>query len=233
MMVLGMDTSGCAGVFGVTDGARVLADCSFEARRDALQRVVADIDFTLRRAGQTLDDIDGFGVGLGPGSWTGIRVGVTVAKMLALVTGKPVAGVGTLEVLAAGAADRGSNICAVVDAGTRDMVYAACYDIRGGGLCRSGDYYVGGVEGLAARLGGTVTLAAENADRLFERLAPHLGGSGVQLKGVSVGLSGAVVARLAGERLERGEGDDALALTPLYLKESTAKVFRNKYLGRS
>ena len=233
MKVLGMDTSGYANAVGVTDGGRVLADYSFEARNDSLQRILADIDFVLKSAGQTLEDIDGLGVGLGPGSWTGIRVGVTVDKMLALATGKPVAGVSTLEALAAGAADYGENVCAVVDAGARGLVYAACYRVGDGGIVRDGEYYVGEPSGLAAILAGTVTLAAENAARQLERLTPYLDGVAVKVTAAEVTPSGAVIARLAGEQLVRGQGDDALSLTPLYLKESTAKVFRNKYLGRS
>ena len=85
------------------DGDRVLADVTFPARTDSLEQIVDNIDSTLKRAGLTLKDVEGIGVGLGPGSWTGIKVGVTVGKMLAFSTGKPVAGIPTLEALAYGA----------------------------------------------------------------------------------------------------------------------------------
>ncbi len=63
-----------------------------------------NIDSVLNSVGLTLAGVGGIGVGLGPGSWTGIRVGVTVGKMLAFAAGKPVAGVPTLEALAYGVA---------------------------------------------------------------------------------------------------------------------------------
>jgi len=89
MIVLGIDTSAYANAVGISDGDKVLADSLYEARTDSLEQIVANIDATLKSAGLKLADIEGIGVGLGPGSWTGIRVGVTVGKMLAFGTGKP------------------------------------------------------------------------------------------------------------------------------------------------
>ncbi len=100
MIVLGIDTSGYANAIGIARDGRVMADFIFEARADSLQKIVSNIDFALKSAGLTLTDVQGFGVGLGPGSWTGIRVGVTVGKILAFSTNKPVSGVPTLEALA-------------------------------------------------------------------------------------------------------------------------------------
>jgi len=81
MKVLGIDTSGYANAVGVTDDERILADFNFEARTDSLEKIVSNIDFTLKKASLQLEDIQGFGVGLGPGSWTGIRVGVTASPI--------------------------------------------------------------------------------------------------------------------------------------------------------
>ena len=100
MKVLGIDTSGYTNAIGLADGEEVLADRSFSARTDSLEQIVAYIDSTLNNAGLALENIGGIGVGLGPGSWTGIRVGVTVGKMLAFSAGKPVSGISTLEALA-------------------------------------------------------------------------------------------------------------------------------------
>ena len=100
MRVLGIDTSGYVNAVGIVDGDRVLADFSFPARSDSLEKIIVHIDGALRDAGLALADVEGLGIGLGPGSWTGIRVGVTVGKTLALATGKPLAGVATLEALA-------------------------------------------------------------------------------------------------------------------------------------
>ena len=232
MRVLGIDTSGYANAVGVTDGGQVLADFTFEARADSLQKIMANIDSTLKSARLTLEDIDGFGVGLGPGSWTGIRVGVTVAKILAYCTSKPVAGVPTLEVLAYGTGNSETPVCAIISTGAGDTVYAAFYRTRNGEVARDGDYYVGDIAGLARMVKEpTVLIGAEAMS--YGELICREGSLGSSIKAIEGVPRGAVVAILAARRLERGESDDVLSLTPLYLKESTARAFRNRYKVRA
>lgn len=231
MKVLGMDTSGYVNAVGVTDGDRVLADFIFEARTDSLEKIVTNIDYTLKEAGITLDDIDGFGVGLGPGSWTGIRVGVTVAKTLAFSTGRPVCGVSTLEVLAHGARDRSALICPVISAGTKDAVYAAFYITGDGTVTRKGEYYVGDIQGLSAMLKEPAVLVGPEARVYGSVIGQRTGSPDIEV--IEEVPRGATVALLAAARLARGDSDDALSLTPLYLKESTARAFVNKYIVRA
>lgn len=232
MKILGIDTSGYANAIGVVDGNRILADYNFEARTDSLEKIVANIDFVLKEAGLTLKDIQGFGVGLGPGSWTGIRVGVTVAKMLAFSTGCPLAGTPTLELLADNVREMGAPICPVIYAGTGDMVYAAIYRAGNGVLTRVGDYYVGDIQGLLDTVREATVFLGSGAQRYRDLIDRTLGSLSIDAE-VSVGIPmGATAARLAVSRLESGQSDDVLALQPLYLKESTARAFVNKYSGK-
>jgi tRNA threonylcarbamoyladenosine biosynthesis protein TsaB len=230
MMVLGIDTSGYANAVGVIDGEKVLADFTFEARTDSLEKIVSNIDMALKSAQIALDDISGIGVGLGPGSWTGIRVGVTVGKILAFGTGKPVVGVPTLEALAYGARDEASLICPVISAGTGDTVYAALYRTEDGNITQIGEYYVGDVLGLAEMVTEPAVFVGLEAEALVSRASGSLG---IGIRAVAAVPNGAVVARLAAMRLERGERDDALSLAPLYLKESTARALSGRYAGNA
>ena len=231
MIVLGIDTSGYANAVGVVDDDRVLAEATFTAKTDSLEQIVDNIESVLKRAGLTLRDVQGIGVGLGPGSWTGIRVGVTVGKMLAFSTGKPVCGVPTLETLAYGLRHESGLICAVISAGIKDAVYAALYRPGGGAVKQSGDYYTGDIRGLAALIHEPVLLTGEGAPEHAREIAAQTGSSNMIVRAVSATPSGAAVASLAAKRLARGESDDALSLTPLYLKESTARAFTGKYTG--
>lgn len=226
MIVLGLDTSGYANAVGVVDGDRVLADAAYEARTDSLEQIVANIDDVLKSAGLTLKNIQGIGVGLGPGSWTGIRVGVTVGKMLAFSTGKPVAGVPTLEALAYSARHEPSLICAVIGVGTGDAVYAALYRPENGTISRIGKYYVGSVKGLTGLITGPAVMVGSGAQAYAQIIEREAGG---KIKVSEAVPGGAAVACLAARRLARGGKDDVLSLTPLYLKESTARAFVNKY----
>jgi len=226
MIVLGLDTSHYANAVGVTEGDKVLADFTHEAGTDSLGQIVANIDSALTHAGLTLSDVGGIGVGLGPGSWTGIRVGVTVGKMLAFSLGKPVAGVSTLEALAYAARDKAPLVCAVIGAGAGDAVYAALYRPGNGSVDRIGEYYVGDVKGLTLLLNDSAVLVGNGARKYADMAGRE---TGTEIKAVELLPGGASVASLAARRLERGEQDDALSLTPLYLKDSTAKAFINKY----
>jgi len=231
MLVLGIDTSGYANAIGVVDGGRVLADFVFEARNESLAKIMVNVDSVLGEAGLDLKDIEGFGVGLGPGSWTGIRIGVTVGKMLAYCTGKPVKGTSTLEVLASIAGDSNKIICPVFDAGAGGTIYAAFYRRGNSGIHQVGDYYVGDLTGLAGLIKEPAVLVATDASRYETMMGQLLESNSIEARESAPG--GAAVALLAAARLEKGEYDDTLALAPLYLKESTAKAFVNKYKRRA
>ena len=231
MLVLGIDTSGYANAIGVADGERVLADFVFETRNESLAKIMLNIDSVLKDAGLGLEDIEGFGVGLGPGSWTGIRIGVTVGKMLAYSTGKPVKGIPTLKVLAYQARDCHSLICSIVDAGAGGAIYAAFYRCGNNAVHQAGDYYIGDLPGLAGTIAEPVVLVATDVSK-YQGVVGQL----LELNTFAARESipdGATVALLAAAHLENGEPDDTLALAPLYLKESTARAFVNKYSKRA
>ena len=231
MKVLGIDTSGYANAIGITDGTQVLADFTFEARNDSLEKIVDNIDFTLKNAGLTLKDIQGLGVGLGPGSWTGIRVGVTVAKILAFSTNKPIFGVSTLEVLAYSAGNTSCLICPIIDAGTKDTVYAAFYRTTDGAVTKVSEYFVGSIQGLSEIVRESVVFVGSGVQAYGKLISQMLGSTGIDVKAMEDRPKGSTVAMLAATRLEHGETDDVLSLTPLYLKESTAKAFQSRYTG--
>mgnify|MGYP000089749172 CR=1 FL=1 len=226
MKILGIDTSGYVNAVGVCENGRVLAEGRYPAKTDSLEQIVDNIETTLNHAGLSLADIDGFGVGLGPGSWTGIRVGVTVGKTLAFSTGKPACGISTLDALGFVGRDHGYLVAAVISVGAGDAVYAGFYHAENGAIGRLGDYYTGSVEGLAAFINRPTVVIAHGARDYAGRLSGH---TTHEVVAVEARPYGSAMACLASARLERGEQDDVLSLSPMYLKESTAKAYINKY----
>jgi tRNA threonylcarbamoyladenosine biosynthesis protein TsaB len=266
MIILGIDTSGYINAVGITDGTRTLADNRFPARTDTLEQIVDNIDVTLNQVGMSFKDVEGIGVGLGPGSWTGIKVGVTVGKMLAFSAGKPVAGIPTLDALTYSVCQETLPVYAVIGAGVKDMVYAARYRFKENEPVREGEYFAGDIRELAKAIREPIILVGPNAKYYREVITKEYEPAGDKAKGENgrpadktiyntrkqaknepVGKEhsgdfiklpvkavenepdGAWVACLAALHFERGKGDNPLSLTPLYLKESTAKVFINKY----
>ncbi len=227
MLVLGIDTSGYANAIGVVGGERILADFVLETRNESLAKIMLNVDSVLKENGLSLEDIEGFGVGLGPGSWTGIRIGVTVGKMLAYCTGRPIKGISTLEVLAYRARDSQKLVCPIIDAGAGGAVYAAFYRLGNGEVHQIGDYYVGDIPGLAGLIKEPTVLVADEAPKYRDMMLHYIPTNTIEaMQGTP---SGAAAALLAAAHLESGEHNDTLALAPLYLKESTARAFVNKY----
>jgi tRNA threonylcarbamoyladenosine biosynthesis protein TsaB len=146
--------------------------------------------------------------------------------MLAYASEKPLCGVPSLEALAWSARDHSLPVYAVISVGVGDAVYAARYNVKNDEMSRVGDYFIGDIKGLAALITEPCVLVGTGAASYTEKIT---GESGIKIKAIEANPGGAAVAFLAARRLARGESDDALSLTPLYLKESTAKVFVNKY----
>ena len=226
MRVLGIDTASPTNTIGLIDGDRMLADFAWEARDNSLQRIIINADLVLKRGGLTLAEIDGLAVGIGPGSWTGLRVGVTVAKTLASALSKPICGISSLEAMAYQARNTSVLLCPLIDAG-RKNVYAAFYRARGKTLAMEGDYYVGNIKGLAERVKEPALFLGKPAHLYRAAITSELG-TLASFGSPSDTSSGCVVALLSLPRFAADAADDAFSLVPLYLGESLAQALLHR-----
>lgn len=193
-------------------GVRVLG--AGAARGRGLLPAVAE---ELRAQGLAPGDLGGLIVDVGPGSFTGVRVGVTAAKALAFALGLPVVAVLSLEALAAAAAEPGA-VLALRDAG-RGTVYAALYGARDGGRrptlrapCR--------VDLGALSAWGPATPVGEDAERLSRD-------AGLSASAHAVRADAAAVLSVGRPRLEAGERQDPATLVPIYLQASAPERLRD------
>ncbi|WP_429122728.1 tRNA (adenosine(37)-N6)-threonylcarbamoyltransferase complex dimerization subunit type 1 TsaB [Ensifer sp. 4252] len=134
MIVLAIDTSGsgCSAAIYDSGSSSVLGQSGADIGRGHAERLMEFVDEALASADRPIGDIDRIAVTIGPGSFTGIRVGVATARGLALALGKPAVGVSSLHVLAeeARAAAPGKSVLVAIDA-KRDEVYVQAYDAAG------------------------------------------------------------------------------------------------------
>ena len=134
MIVLALDTAGTGCFAAVYDGGedRVLASAGAVIGRGHAEQLMAFVDQALEASGRTLGEVERIAVTIGPGSFTGIRVGVAAARGFALALGVPAVGISILEALAQAAreAQPGRDVLAVMDA-KRDELYCQSFKANG------------------------------------------------------------------------------------------------------
>lgn len=126
MLILAFDTSFKTAAVALLQDDTILYDALINTGLNHSEILLPAIDQVFRQTRLKISDIDLFACTLGPGSFTGLRVGVTTLKGLLIATGKPAAGVSSLAALALNVEERAALICSVMDAG-RGQVYTACY----------------------------------------------------------------------------------------------------------
>jgi tRNA threonylcarbamoyladenosine biosynthesis protein TsaB len=174
-------------------------------------RLLPAVDYLLQGLGGGVASLDGYAVALGPGSFTGLRIGISSVQGLALGHPRPCLGVSALDVLAARARGAAPVIVAMIDA-WRDEVYAALYDA--GGMLREGPF----VEPPAAfvrRAPAGAAFIGSGALRYRDTIRAH--DAAALLPERSLFLAG-TLAKLAEPRLAAGEGRGPESLRPLYVR---------------
>lgn len=133
MRILAIDTSGPACSVALTSDGKLLGEIVMNSALTHSETVMPAVDEILAREGLSCADIDLFAAVAGPGSFTGVRIGVCVVKALSHATGKPCARVNALEALAVGAFGVSGVVCPILDA-RRGQVYCAAFRCTGKGL---------------------------------------------------------------------------------------------------
>lgn len=223
MKWLGIETSSLFFSVAVSDGEKALA-CLQKEGQGRPSTLLSDlIEEALQQTGLTLPQVDAFAVSIGPGSFTGLRVGVMTVKTMAWALRKPVQPVSSLEVMAQNLAASPKDVLVYVDA-RKGNVYTALFSPDGkGGLLRAGEDRV---------------LPPDEPLRRLERPAAVLG-DGISRYGALLAATGAPadpapadlwvpradsVCRLAARRWPEGRVDDPHGLVPQYLYSQESDI---------
>jgi tRNA threonylcarbamoyladenosine biosynthesis protein TsaB len=237
MRILALETSTAACAVAVVDGESLLAELTLQVPRAHSTRLMPLIAQALAESGMAKSDLDGIAVGVGPGSFTGLRIGLATAKGLAYALGKPCAGVSTLRALAYGTGAQMGLVVPVLDA-KRDEVFAAVYAAgdRDPGTWAELlspthihlDRLVEQVAQLRAGLRHTwqfVTVCGDAAAKLAARMGAGPLGEVVRLAPAGALLPrGWAVAAVGHWMLRQGMGTDPDAILPIYLRKSEAET---------
>ncbi len=240
MLVLALDTTTRAGSFALVRDDRTLVLGTGDAARPHAVRLPGDVLDALAAAGLDLADVDGFAVASGPGSFTGLRIGIASVQGLAFATGKPVVGVSALEGLAAAGAEgmaEGKRVAAFMDA-LRGEVFAASYVVASQGplgpVLREDDGPLVAPPDVVLERWRTLGLAGAWFVGDGALAYPHLLAATPVCAGVAdpVPAIAAAVARIATGRLRSGGTFHPHAVEPVYVRRPDAELARDRKAGR-
>lgn len=219
MIILAVHSTSPTLAAAVVDGERLIGERILAPGRRHLEDLCPLIRTILQEWGLPLSAVDGFAVAAGPGSFSGIRVGMATVKGLALGLGKPVVGVSSLELLAWQALDPGELGAAVLDA-ARGEVYAALYRNYGEDIVLVSGPMLIKTEEFALRFAaieGTPLVFGDAAADRVVGLSPQLASRPVRV------ASAATCAAVGRRRLLSDGGVGLHALIPLYIRRSDAE----------
>ena len=224
MIVVAIETSTPQTSVAIGSDRQIVGNISLagQARQEA---VTPALDQLLEWTGVRLSQVGGIAVGIGPGLFTGLRVGVETAKTLAQVLAVPIVGITSLDALAFAVRHTHKLIVAVVD-GRRGEVFYAIYRSLPGGVVRGHDYTVATPDHLCAEL-ETIPgemLAVGDGVILYRNHLEELGSRVEIASAIRAHPEAAALAELAVPRFLREEHDRLHEVTPLYVRRSDAEI---------
>ena len=224
MKVLGIDTSTSSGSVGLINDGEILSDYLLNIPVTHSERLLGAIEFVLKETRCPIENLEGWAISLGPGSFTGLRIGVSTVKGLAFATGKPVAGVSTLDVLASQIAPTSYLICPILDARKKE-VYTAFYRYEeDGSLRRQSNYQAIGPEELVKRITEQTIFLGDGVRTYRDFLLNSLPSLAIFPLAPLHVSRGSVVAKLGSELLQKGECLDLSTFVPIYVRPSEAEM---------
>lgn len=229
MNILAIDTSNLPLSVAVTTEDKVLAECTFNVERNHSIRLIPTIDILLQEVCLTPADLDLFVVARGPGSYTGVRIGVTTAKSLAFSVGKPLVGVSSLLAIAHQVPYFDGIVLPLFDA-RRKRMYTAGYEYRQGiweEVIREQVLHVDAlIEELKER--GRSALFLGDDVRVFRDQLMNTLGEQAHFLPMSYQLPRAAHIAQIGYRLHQAGHQEDLAFEPTYLQQTEAEANLSK-----
>jgi tRNA threonylcarbamoyladenosine biosynthesis protein TsaB len=229
VIVLAIDTCDSRGSVVLLRDGVALAVANHETEEDYSSWLLPAVEEVLKKAGLSIGEVGAFGVGSGPGSFTGSRIGLTAVKAWGEVYGKPIVAVSRLELIAWQASSGAEWVASWADA-RRGQVFGAVYRRRRDALERIGDEMVmepGKFVERAVELAGgeKIAWASGDTDCMFgqkEWKARQELNEGFELVSGFLGIG---IARMTAKAVAVGRYTDALALDANYVRRSDAEVF--------
>ena len=224
MLILAIDTStnvGTVALYSTETG--LVGEIAINIKKTHSENIMVAIDNLLALTEYTIKDVDKFAVSIGPGSFTGIRIGVAVAKGLAYSTGKTIVGVNELDAIANGISETDCEIIPIIDA-RKERGYYCRYIFEDGKIVRKEDYGVGEIrEYLEDKKDKKILFTGDGALK-YAKLIKEIMGENAKFALKSLSLPKASIIAEISENLE----DNLYTLEPFYLSKAQAEREKEK-----
>ena len=219
MLVLAIDTSTNVGTVGLySNETGLVGEISINIKRTHSENIMVAIDNILELTEHKIEDIDKIAVSIGPGSFTGIRIGVAVAKGLAYSTGKSIVGVNELDIIASGIANTEYEIIPIIDA-RKERGYYSTYRYENNILKRTDEYGVGEIrEYLEDKKDRKILFTGDGAIKYKTLIKEIMGENAIfSLKSLSLPKA-SVIAEISMDK-----EDNLYTIEPFYLSNAQAE----------
>lgn len=213
-MILAVDTASHVAGLALYDADGVAAEHTWTSRAHHTVDLMPNIVTLLRQHRMEVADLTGLAVGIGPGSFTGLRIGMSVAKGLAFARGLPLVGVPSLHALAYAHRERGLPTWALIAAG-RGRLAAALFPAAGAWPAPQ-DYQITRLDALAPPASEPTLYVGELTAADREALRQRWGRRAILADPAACLRRAGYIAELGWQRLTRGEADDLADLSPIY-----------------
>ena len=227
-----INTATPAGSIALTAGDQVLAELLLNLTTPHSDRLLPGIDQLLAATGTTLAQLDGIGVVHGPGSFTGLRVGIATAKGLALATGQPLVGISSLQALACQVPSSSLPVCALLDA-RKQEVYVGLFRWSEGRPQLQGREGVADPERWLEDHGEETLFIGDGALVYRTLIVRRLGARAHFVPWPANPLRISYAAPLVQAALAAGEGDSAAELQAIYIRRSEAEIMQDRQVGNA
>ncbi|MEE8431476.1 MAG: tRNA (adenosine(37)-N6)-threonylcarbamoyltransferase complex dimerization subunit type 1 TsaB [Candidatus Desulfatibia sp.] len=223
MKILAVDTSTTSCSVAVVDKDLLLAEMTIDREQTHSKHLMDMIHTVMGFSGLAVSALDGFAVTRGPGTFTGLRIGISTIKGLAVASGKPLVGISSLDALAEQCACSAYLICVLLDA-RKGEVYFAGYRFQNGVLKKEIDERVLPPR-QAVRDINEPSLLVGNGARLYQdTLAETMGGMAFFAWPCQNTIRASTVAWLSMSRFEKTETDDVATFVPQYIRKPAAEL---------
>lgn len=219
-MLLAIDTSTNTPSIALYDAQGVMGEMTWRTREHHTRSLMPEITRLLQLLGASVNQLRAIAVATGPGSFTGLRIGLSAAKGLAYSSNAALLGIPTLDITASAGAGVPLPICAVLLAG-RGRYAAAMYHAHTERPTRASEYFFGAADALVSQLAPHLTenfyLTGETDENLYTQLQAAFGARvNVAPRAAQLRRAG-YLAQLAWRRWQAGERDDVTTLAPFYI----------------